>query len=81
MFPEGILSLQKGSLRALPFNEDNIISLGIPGITKEEILKALLLLKAESFIGEKFYYKAQGTYSGFAKNYLMRHGTSRPKTK
>lgn len=62
-------------------NEDNIISLGIPGITKEEILKALLLLKAESFIGEKFYYKAQGTYSGFAKKYLMRHRTSEPKTK
>lgn len=53
-------------------HEDNIISLELPGLTIEDKLKALLLLKSKSTIEEKYYYKARGTYSIFAKENMMK---------
>lgn len=51
-------------------NEDEIISNTRSSLSKYDKIKALLMLKAESKVGDKYYYVADSKFSGFGKNYL-----------
>ena len=53
-------------------NEDNILSVSRVNMSKHDRIKALLILKGESFVADKYYYKADVKYSGFGINYLNR---------
>lgn len=51
-------------------NEDEIISNTRTSLSDHDKIKALLLLKAQSTVAEKYYYDADSKFSGFGKGYL-----------
>lgn len=51
-------------------NEDTILSVERVDMSKQERIKALLLLKGESLVADKYYYLANSKYSGFGKQVL-----------
>lgn len=51
-------------------NEDNILSVGRVSMSKYDRIKALLILKGESLVADKYYYWADSKFSGFGKNIL-----------
>ena len=52
-------------------NENEILNIGKSKPTKYDRIKALLLLKGESKVADKYYYEADSKFSGFGKNYLV----------
>lgn len=52
-------------------NENEILNIGRSRLSKYDRIKALLLLKGESKVADKYYYVADSKFSGFGKNYLV----------
>ena len=52
-------------------NENEILNIGRSKLSKYDRIKALLLLKGESKVADRYYYVADSKFSGFGKNYLV----------
>lgn len=52
-------------------SENDIYSLRLPGLSKYDRMKAMLILKGSSFMADTYCYRARGTYSNFAVDCLL----------
>lgn len=64
--------LEQDSTQVYLVSEDNVLSAPKVKISKEEIIKALLILKGHSSAPKRGYYMADGKYSDFAMKYMQR---------
>ena len=65
----GTMEIEKASVYIVNENEILNVSKSMP--SKYGRIKALLLLKGESKVADKYYYVADSKFSGFGKNYLV----------